>query len=289
MKLSERAVKDQLYEIAENEYKLPEGVDALPRVLEMLPHIGSTDSELRDDLIYMTLAQWIAVQDLLDGEQLRIILPILVDDQHLFYKIGEKGTDSVFTRSFSMLTLALLIEEHNKNPYLGQTEVQMVKATALRYLQAEQDLRGFVAEDDKGWAHAVPHTADCLSELALTPELEAADLVDILQGVRAKTAVSGAVFIHEEDERLVYPVIATLQRKVLREIDVKEWLGGFVPLAQQKEPFPDCYYQAINVKNFLRSLHFRGRQSKTIDLIGENSATALVFLVDGVLKEIGRF
>jgi hypothetical protein len=289
MKLSERALKDLLHDIVDNEYRLPQGADALPRVLEMLPHMGTTDSELRDDLIYMTLAQWVAVQQVLDGDQLQMVWPILLDKDHLFYKIGEKESDSVFMRSFSMLNLALFVEVHNLKPYLHKDEVLKIKTAVLRYLAEEQDLRGYILQDDKGWAHGVAHTADCLSELALTSELEAADLIEILGGIRAKTAVSNTVFIHEEDERLVYPVIATLQRKLLREIDVKEWINGFVPLAQQIEPFPDCYYQAINVKNFLRSLHFRGRQSKTIDLIGENSATALVTLVDGVLKEIGRF
>ncbi len=289
MKLSERALKEQLYALAENEYRLPARADGVQRILEMLPHLGSPDSELRDDLIYTTLTQWIVIQTLFTGEQLQSILPILTDDTHLFYKIGEKESDSVFTRSFSMLTLGLFIEAHNKKPYLNRVELLALKETILRYLQAEQDVRGFVAEDDKGWAHAIAHTADCLYALVLTPELEAADLLAILGGIRAKTAVSSTVFIHEEDERLVYPVIAILQRKLLREIDVKEWLKGFVPLAQQTEPFPDCYYQAINIKNFLRSLTFRGQQSKTIELIGDNSATALVTLVDGVLQEIGRF
>ena len=289
MKLSERALKDQLYDIVENEYKLSEGTDPLPRVLEMMPHIGSPDSELRDDMIYMTLAQWIAVQDLLDGEQLRTILPILLDEEHLFFKIGEKDTDSVFMRSFSMLNLGLLIEAHNKNAYLNKNDVQSIKVAILRYLSEENDFRGYVLEDDKGWAHAIAHTADCLYELILTPEMEAGDLIEILGAIRSKLGASTIVFIHEEDERLVYPAIAALQRKVLREVDVREWLQGFVPLAQKKEPFPDCYYQAINIKYFLRSLYFRGRQEKTIELIGDNSATALVTLVDGVLKEIGRF
>ena len=62
-----------------------------------------------------------------------------------------------------------------------------------------------------------------------------------------------------------------------------------MPLAQQKEPFPDCYRQAQNVKNFLRSLYFRARQPETAVLIGENSANALAELVNKTLQTIALF
>lgn len=293
MRLSERALKDQLYEIADNEFALPEQAKAMPRALEMLPHLGSPDAELRDDLIYSTLATWI-LADKFEEDDLKALLRQLLTAEHLFYKLGEADTDSVFMRSFSMLIIPLILSWHRQRPFLMPYELREVKVKLLDYLEKEQDLRGFVLDEDeagepKGWAHAIAHTADALDDLVRCKEMGSEELVEILNAIRQKAAESKLVFVHLEDERLVTPVIAVLGRKVLTPPDVQSWLAGFVPLAQQKEPFPDCYRQAQNVKNFLRSLYFRARQPETAVLIGENSANALAELVNKTLQTIALF
>jgi hypothetical protein len=293
MRLSERALKDQLYEIADNEFALPEQAKAMPRALEMLPHLGSPDAELRDDLIYSTLATWI-LADKFEEDDLKALLRQLLTAEHLFYKLGEADTDSVFMRSFSMLIIPLILSWHRQRPFLMPYELREVKVKLLDYLEKEQDLRGFVLDEDeagepKGWAHAIAHTADALDDLVRCKEMGSEELVEILTAIRQKAAESKLVFVHLEDERLVTPVIAVLGRKVLTPPDVQSWLAGFVPLAQQKEPFPDCYRQAQNVKNFLRSLYFRARQPETAVLIGENSANALAELVNKTLQTIALF
>lgn len=293
MKLSERALKDQLYEIADNDFALPEQAKAMPRALEMLPHLGSPDAELRDDLIYSTLATWI-LADTFEEDDLKTLLRQLLTAEHLFFKLGEVDTDSVFMRSFSMLIIPLILSWHRQRPFLMPYELREVKVKLLDYLEKEQDLRGFVLDEDeagepKGWAHAIAHTADALDDLVRCKEMGSEELVEILNAIRQKVAESKLVFVHLEDERLVTPVIAVLGRKVLTPPDVQSWLAGFVPLAQQKEPFPDCYRQAQNVKNFLRSLYFRARQPDTAVLIGENSANALAELVNKTLQTIALF
>ena len=293
MRLSERALKDQLYEIADNDFALPDQARAMPRALEMLPHLGSPDAELRDDLIYSTLATWI-LADKFEEDDLKTLLRQMLTAEHLFFKLGEADTDSVFMRSFSMLIIPLILSWHRQRPFLMPYELREVKVKLLDYLEKEQDLRGFVLDEDeagepKGWAHAIAHTADALDDLVRCKEMGSEELVEILNAIRQKAAESKLVFVHLEDERLVTPVIAVLGRKVLTPPDVQSWLAGFVPLAQQKEPFPDCYRQAQNVKNFLRSLYFRARQPDTAVLIGENSANALAELVNKTLQTIALF
>ncbi|WP_420628141.1 DUF2785 domain-containing protein [Candidatus Leptofilum sp.] len=293
MKLSERALKDQLYDIADNEFALPDQAKAMPRALEMLPHLGSPDAELRDDLIYSTLATWI-LADKFEDDDLKALLKQLVGEDHLFYRLDESGTDSVFMRSFSVLLVPLILSRHRVRPFLMPYELRELKVKLLDYLEREQDLRGFVLDEDeagepKGWAHAVAHTADALDELVQCKDMGNEELLEILQAIRRKAAEPTAVFVHAEDERLVTPVIAALGRKVLKPADVQSWLDGFVSLAQQKEPFPDCYRQAQNVKCFLRSLYFRARKPETADQIGENSANALADLVGKTLQTIALF
>lgn len=290
MKLSEQALKERLLPLAADEFKLPQGVDVYQRVQEMLPHVGAVDSELRDDLIYTCLATWMLDErELFTEEQYKEILAVALDDMHLFYRLGEKDTDSVFTRTFSMLLLPLILIAHRRRPFLSRDELLHVKERVQSYLAQEQDFRGFVVEGDKGWAHAVAHAADALDDLARCKEMNATDLRDILQVIREKVANPHLVYTFEEDERLAIPVIACLERKMLKEADVKEWLNSFVPLAKETEPFPASYRQALNVKMFLRSLYFRASRPDTAVTIGETSAHTLIALVRDVLNQISRF
>lgn len=290
MKLSEHALKDQLITLADNQFKPPEQANIFQRTLEMLPHVGSVDSELRDDLIYTCLATWMLdANELYTEEQYQHILAIALDDEHLFYRLGERETDSVFTRTFSMLLLPLILIAHRRRPFLTRDELRHVKTQLFDYLTREQDLRGFVETDDKGWAHAIAHAADALDDLARCKEMNADDLRDILNIIRDKVAQPHLVYNFEEDERLTIPVIACLERKLLKEADVKSWLNSFIPLAKETEPFPACYRQAINVKFFLRSLYFRGKKEATAVTIGETSATTLTDLIHTILNEISRF
>ncbi len=290
MQLSEQALKERLLPLAVDNFKLPEGVDVYQRVLEMLPHVGSVDSELRDDLIYTGLATWVLDEnELFTEEQCKEFLAVALDDMHLFYRLGEKETDSVFTRTFSMLLLPLLLIAHQRRPFLTRDELLHVKEQVIIYLAGEEDFRGYVAEDDKGWAHALAHAADALDDLARCKELNAADLLDILQVIREKVANPHLVYNFEEDERLAIPVIACLERKLLKEADVKNWLNSFVPLAKETEPFPATYRQAINIKMFLRSLYFRASKADTAVAIGETSTQTLIALVRDVLNQISRF
>ena len=52
-------LKEELLQIKNNNYAVPEDVDAYPYAQWMLDYIGSPDAELRDDLIYSTLHTWI--------------------------------------------------------------------------------------------------------------------------------------------------------------------------------------------------------------------------------------
>lgn len=288
MKLSARALQDQLYDIAENDFALPERAKAMDRVQEMLPHLGAAAAELRDDLIYSTLAAWI-LTDKVEDDDLKTLLHQLLTEEHLFYKLGEVDSDSVFMRSFSMLLMPLILSRQRKRPFLMPYELRDLKVKLLDYLEREQDLRGFVVEDEKGWAHAVAHTADALDELAQCQEMGNEELLEMLQAIQYKAAEPKAVFVHAEDERLVTAVIAILGRKLLKQPDVQTWFAGFVPLVQQKEPFPDCYRQAQNVKNFLRSLYFRARKAETAEQIGEKSAATLAALAEKTLQTISLF
>ena len=153
-------LKEKLQVIKNNNYETTDS-NYYEITKEMLNYIGSPDPELRDDLIYLILSDWI-IKGVYTPEQLREILKIAFDDQHLFYKIGEVESDSVFTRSFSVLLIPLILITHRKNNILSKNELQDVYNKVIKYVREEKDLRGFI--ENKGWAYSVAHGADAYND-----------------------------------------------------------------------------------------------------------------------------
>lgn len=253
--MNEVQLKEKLQVFADNEFRLSEDDDLSEVIQDMLNHIGSTDSYLRDELIYSAFGTWILRYNAIDQEHLKSLLSIILDEQHMLYKIGEKNTDSVFRRSFSVLLLPLLLITHRSHPFLTTLQIHQIKETLFYYLENEKDLRGFVAE--KGWAHSIAHAADALDDLAQCSEIDKSDLAKILEVVRNVICIKDTVYIHGEDERIVTAAIAIIKRELLPDAEIMQWIQSFAETALLIRSTPERQIIRANVKNFLQSLYFR--------------------------------
>jgi hypothetical protein len=269
---SEAELKALLKDIAANDYAPPKGVNLLQLALETIEHLGSPDAELRDELIYTTLVKWIMRQKQFDGDELRQILNRISDDEHLFYKIGEANTDSVFRRSFSVLLWPLIFIRDREAPFLSAAEVGALKAKMIRFLMEEQDHRGFVA--GRGWAHAAAHAADALDDLVQSSHLQAADLGELLQAASAAIAFAAMPHLYEEDERMTTAALAAVRRDLLSESEIQAWLAGLVAKAKEAATAGSGFVH-FNVKAFLRSLYFRAKRSEDTAHIAAMAEIAL--------------
>ena len=250
--ITESALKEQLRGIAQDEYRVPDGVDHWELSLAMMQYLGAPDPELRDDLIYRTLLKW-TVNGVLSNEKLRVLRSMALDEEHLFFGLGEQDTDSVFTRAFSLLVIVLPLYVHRRNSFLTELEVRDTSDKVLRYLPQEKDLRGYV--EGKGWAHATAHAADVLDELALCDEIDRLGLVEMLAAIRAKMSTPNTVFHHEEDERMAYATLSLFQRGLLTDGDIEEWIRSFAPIEATGRH--SDVHRRVNVKNYLSSLYFQ--------------------------------
>lgn len=146
-----------LKSIAANDYKVPEGIDGFEFVKALLPNFYSTDAQLRDQLTYSIIASTIVTHNRLNNKELETLLHICMDEDHLFYRIGESGSDSVFMRSFAVLVVAAVLKVDNEFPALPLSVIHKVKVSLIRYAKEERDRRGYV--EGKGWAHSAAHVA----------------------------------------------------------------------------------------------------------------------------------
>src|SRR5579859_6691065 len=155
------ADKAYLHAIADNHYQLPEDIDRFAFLQALLQNFNTTDAELRDELTYMILAHAIIdleTADRLSAEQREALLLTCIDVAHLFYSIGEVGTDSIFMRSFSLLIIAALLYADARLQRISEGATRKTQTALLRYAREERDWRGYIK--GKGSAHSVAHLSD---------------------------------------------------------------------------------------------------------------------------------
>lgn len=243
--------------IADNDYQVPEGYDLLQLTEELLGYLGSPDSELRDDIAYTTFYQWINKHAFYDAELLRQMRDILLDN----LMAGIRGSDpqTTLTRSFSALVLSLIVYRDIHESFLSEEEFDELVDSALRYLEAEQDLRGY--EKGIGWIHAIAHTADLLRFIIRNKKTDGENHEYILQAIANKlTSPTEAVFVHDEDERLALTAMEIIKRG---ETDIEAIVAILFQLESWKKHNTSEQFQAAvhapyhNIKNFLRSWYFQ--------------------------------
>ncbi|MCG8514490.1 MAG: DUF2785 domain-containing protein [Halanaerobiales bacterium] len=248
-----RPLKEQLKEIKENNYAITGDINYFELTVEMLSRIGSPDPELRDDLIYLTLINWI-LNDEYTIDQLKYILNLLLDQDHLFYKIGEQDSDSVFTRSFSVLQIVGILKAERKKGFLSKQELGNIYLALIEYLTKEQDLRGYIG--GKGWAHAIAHTADAITELSKLDSVNKNDLLKLLDVIRIKICTDKYVYINREDERMADTVVNILNNDLLDQVEIDNWIKGLSVFERTGDWVKDDT-RYHNTKLFLRSIYFK--------------------------------
>lgn len=243
-----------LQRIEENDYELKSGEDIKEYVKLMLEHIGDPEPVLRDELIYSTFYKWINEKHWFNDAELRELLWILLDEQHLFYHIGNKEDLTVYTRTFSVLVVALILQRHREMAILDSSEFIKVKQGLIRYYEEERDLRGYMEKE--GWAHAAAHGADALDELVLCSESDAAVREEVLAVIQKMLYNDQYIFRDEEDERIATIIVTIIDHHLLPQQSITDWILNLAQCGSWPRSHSQ-YVNRINTKNFLRSLYFR--------------------------------
>lgn len=274
--MERKALKELLRTIKNNDCKVPEGVIPFDLALEMMNCLGDTDDELRDILAFSVLQNWI-VEDILTTEEIHKLLNLSLDEKHLLYGLGSKD-DTVFIRAFSVLIVAVALYKHRSKSYLSKEEISNILDKVIEFYDKDNDVRGYI--EGKGWAHGAAHGADALDELARCEEIGYDDLKRILEAIHKKININYYGYIHEEDERIVTAVSAILERKLICESEMIDWIKSFKSIAKVGE-YPNDIIISVNVKNFLRSFYFR--------LIGNSAHDNIINAIREVLEKIDKY
>lgn len=222
---------------------------------ELTRMLGDTDPTLRDATAYPALAAWVergVYDDLLAG---------LGDGMAtgLGIGLGERDTDSVFRRSFSVLILGECIARDNKRPLVFGGKILEWGDRVATWLLRERDLRGFVPE--KGWAHAIAHGADALGTVAESPHLATPELTVLLDVIADRLLLPvDRLFTNGEPDRLATATLKILRRDMVPLRVLEPWIARLAAAAgtsTSTDGRRDPFLFGGNADAFLRALYLQ--------------------------------
>ncbi len=251
--MNENKFKELLRSVVENQFEIPSSIT--PR--ECLPlfykHIGSKDAELRDELIFSVLANWI-YKGVYTREQIYKIADTLTQDEFILNGVGQEKDDSVFVRSATALQLWALIVTHKKRSFLPFNTIALIYEKSLRLLREELDFRAYVEE--AGWANSIPHVGNIFLELVQLPEMKKPMILEIFNTIIEKIQQPSYKFPGDEVEFLAGPIGEILAREILLEEEIVENLNKLKIEPHHQGQKPEDYFRLVNVRNFLRAIYF---------------------------------
>jgi hypothetical protein len=269
-------LKELLLTMTDDNNVVPQEVKPYELAMEMMEYIGDPDPELRDDLILSKLSEWI-IDKTLSTKEMNNLLSVALNDKHLLNGLGEYS-DTVFSRTFSVLVIATIIYRHRNESFLSQDDLQEAFRKVLTFYNEDKDVRGYII--DKGWAHGAAHGADALDEFARCEEISSDGLFLILDSIYNKINIGHYGYIHFEEERMITAVKAVLERKVISAEKIEAWIRSFETI-EKTDIYQEDSVRMFNVDTFLKSLYFR--------LIDISEYGHFASIVKDVIKKINKF
>jgi hypothetical protein len=212
--------------------------------------LSSPDPQVRDDLAVTTLTRWIATDHRLSQQAMRDLHRQATAPDGPLATLGDRDSDTVFGRSFTVLLLTLLHAGDNATAYLDDSQWHDSVAALVRVGQGELDLRAHVP--GKGWAHAIAHAADLADELARSSRCTNDVAHDVLRALSGLVNRLEHAFLGEEEDRVAMAVASLITGGHASVADLRR-LAGIDPGDPMKLPAA----QRANWKSVARSLFFR--------------------------------
>ncbi|MFL6001353.1 MAG: DUF2785 domain-containing protein [Nocardioides sp.] len=240
-------------QVQEADFEVPADRPLDDLTAELTRMLGSNDPVVRDGTAYPALATWTSrgvYDDLLSGLGDGMAAGLAVG-------LGERESDTVFRRSFSVLVLGECVTRDNKIGLVPAGKVLEWGDRISTWYLRERDLRGFVP--GKGWAHAVAHGADAIGTLAESPHLANPELTVLLDVIADRlTLPVDAPFAHGEPDRMAAATMCVLRRNVVPLAVLEPWVARLASAATARAlRGTDPFLQRSNSEAFLRALYLQ--------------------------------
>ncbi len=229
-----------------------ENTHKLDLLEELIQNIGDPDSEIRDGLIYPSLAHLLYDKHF-DEDTLVSIFNRLISEEFLFHDISKNSTNSVLTRSFTSLQIVILLHVHKRDNMIPKEIINEAFNEYLRYFKEETHYEGY--NDQVGWLHSVAHAADVFDQFVTIEYFKEKELKEIFEEILIKMKQRHHYFMYDEDERMVTAMSKAIKRNILSKEYLEDYLQRF-SIYEKNGSYPEMYYITKNTRNILRALYF---------------------------------
>lgn len=220
----------------------------------LLTHIGDPDHQIRDQLVYASLAHAL-IKGLVTPEQARWLFEAI--EARGLQTLGlDNGRADSLTRSFTSLLHSLLLyvdnDQHSQlKGFLTSTERANLANRLLDYLPRETDYRGY--QDPIGWVHAIAHGADALLTLSCHDHFPLDQLNRIWETIKTLLNQTPVPLSSGEPGRLATVLAQNILCDRLGQDQVANWLKELIIPGDD----PISYTKQLNCQAFLSALYFQ--------------------------------
>ena len=227
----------------------------------LLDHLGYPSPEIRDELVFTSLARGIQ-EELFTKEQFQFIATRITSDGGLDKEIDKTGV-STLERSFRALIYAnLLSADGNQHSLYYQVLKIDIRNTmlnqGLHYLEKEEDTTGFSGQ--YGWVHAFAHGADLLTEVVCHPDFpknRVHEVFDILGQLFKRITIR---FIDDEDWRLARVLYEPILQGKVEQATLASWIKSLDFPIEEREDF----YKFSNFRSCLLEVYVQLDQRNSL-------------------------
>ena len=227
----------------------------------LLEHLGDPSPEIRDELVFTSLARGIQ-EELFSLEQFQFISEEVSSDEGLYKEIDSRGV-SALKRSFRALIYAnLLSADGNEHSlfYKGlKADIRnAMLSQGLYYLKKEKDTTGFSSQ--YGWVHAFAHGADLLTEVICHPDFPKNrdyEVFDVLDQLFKRITIR---FTNDEEWRLARVLYEPILQGKVDQATVASWIKSLDFPIEETEDF----YKFSNFRSCLLEVYVQLDQRNSL-------------------------
>ena len=227
----------------------------------LLDHLGDPSPEIRDELVFTSLARGIQ-EELFSLEQFQFISEEVSSDEGLYKEIDSRGVPAL-KRSFRALIYAnLLSADGNEHSlfYKGlKADIRnAMLSQGLYYLKKEKDTTGFSSQ--YGWVHAFAHGADLLTEVVCHPDFSASRIYEVFEILGPMFKRISIRFIDDEEWRLARVLYEPILQGKVDQATVASWIKSLDFPIEETEDF----YKFSNFRSCLLEVYVQLDQRNSL-------------------------
>lgn len=227
----------------------------------LLDHLGDPSPEIRDELVFTSLARGIQ-EELFTKEQFQFISAMIVSDGGLDKEIDKVGLSNL-ERSFRALIYAnLLSADGNRHSlYYQVLKIDIRNAMldqGLHYLEKEEDTTGFSSQ--YGWVHAFAHGADLLTEVVCHPDFSASRIYEVFEILGQLFKRISIRFIDDEEWRLARVLYEPILQGKVDQATLAYWIKSLDFPIEETEDF----YKFSNFRSCLLEVYVQLDQRNSL-------------------------